>query len=161
MLPIVIYTISDYFFLRLVYAHCTSSFVNSMGIMNQVRITNGKVLIDFINPEVMYNIEISKDCTQIGVFAIFSGLIIFIPHNSIRRKIITLAIVFSYLFGLNLLRLILHSYFAGTGHPFESFHNQFTIIPFYFISAITISLIIYNVLVQNYLNFYLKNSKIE
>ncbi len=151
--PFIIYYISDYFFLRQIFAECTSFFLNQLGITTNVLVEGNNIFIEFHYFTAPPSLSVNKDCTSIFLFAIFSGFLIFTPKNSIKRKVFTGILAFSFYFVLNLLRLIIQSYFFSSGFTLISFHNDFTMLAFTIIGSIILSIIIFDFLLENYLKF--------
>jgi len=92
-----VYYIPDYFFLERMTADHTAFLLNALGVPVQSRAVGHRA---FIN-----EIQIVKDCTGIQVLAVFLGLLIPLPKASLRKKVFTILILSTILYGANLLRI--------------------------------------------------------
>ena len=98
-IALIIYYIPNYSFLEKITAQDTAFLLKIIGVDVQSKIVENKV---FLN-----DIRIVKDCTGIQVFAVFLGLILPLPNASWKKRLFTLAILFSILYITNVLRIVL------------------------------------------------------
>ena len=96
---LIIYYIPNYFFLEKATADNTAFLLNSLGIRVQTQIVSENVFLA--------DIKIVKDCTGVQVIAVFFGMLIPIPNAPLKKKLLTLVIVSTFLYVANVLRIAL------------------------------------------------------
>jgi exosortase/archaeosortase family protein len=94
---LIIYYLPNYFFLEKATADHTALLLNSLGVSVQTKVISENVFLA--------NIKIVKDCTGVQVIAVFFGMLIPIPNAPLKKKILTLVIVSTFLYAANLLRI--------------------------------------------------------
>ena len=96
---LIIYYLPNYLFLEKATADHTAFLLNSLGMSVQTKVISGNVFLA--------DIKIVKDCTGVQVIAVFFGLLIPIPNAPLKKKVLTLAVVFTFLYVANVLRIAL------------------------------------------------------
>jgi exosortase/archaeosortase family protein len=94
-----IYYLPNYFFLEKATADHTAFLLNSLGMSVQTRVVSENVFLA--------DIKIVKDCTGVQVIAVFFGILIPIPYAPLKKKLLTLVIISSFLYVANVLRIAL------------------------------------------------------
>ena len=96
---LIIYYLPNYFFLEKATADHTTFLLNSLGMSVQTKVTSENVYLA--------EIKIVKDCTGVQVIAVFFGMLIPIPNAPLKKKLLTLVIVSTFLYVANVLRIAL------------------------------------------------------
>jgi exosortase/archaeosortase family protein len=96
---LMIYYLPNYFFLEKVTADHTAFLLNSLGMGVKTKVVSESVFLA--------NIKIVKDCTGVQVIAVFFGMLIPIPNAPLKKKLLTLVIVSTFLYISNVLRIAL------------------------------------------------------
>jgi len=102
-----VYYVPDYYFLEVAVAEPSSAVLSIVGVQAPVHFARGVVLVG--------NYSVARECTGIQVMAVFLGLILPLPGVSWRRKLLSLGLLFSLLYGANLFRVALEYYLVNTG----------------------------------------------
>ncbi len=96
---LIIYYLPNYFFLEKATADHTAFLLNSLGMSVQTKVISENVFLA--------DIKIVKDCTGVQVIAVFFGMLIPIPNAPLKKKLLTLVIVSTFLYVANVLRIAL------------------------------------------------------
>jgi exosortase/archaeosortase family protein len=96
---LIIYYLPNYFFLEKATADHTALLLNSLGMSVQTKVISENVFLA--------NIKIVKDCTGVQVIAVFFGMLMPIPNAPLKKKLLTLVIVSTFLYAANVLRIAL------------------------------------------------------
>ena len=96
---LVMYYLPNYFFLEKATADHTALLLNAFGMNVQTKVIGENVYLA--------NIKIVKDCTGVQVIAVFFGLLIPIPNAPLKKKLLTLVVISTFLYVANVLRIAL------------------------------------------------------
>ena len=96
---LMIYYLPNYFFLEKATADHTAFLLNSLGMGVKTNVVSESVFLA--------NIKIVKDCTGVQVIAVFFGILIPIPNAPLKKKLLTLVAVSTFLYVSNVLRIAL------------------------------------------------------
>jgi exosortase/archaeosortase family protein len=96
---LMIYYLPNYFFLEKATADHTAFLLNSLGMGVKTKVVSENVFLA--------NIKIVKDCTGVQVIAVCFGMLIPIPNAPLKKKLLTLVIVSTFLYVSNVLRIAL------------------------------------------------------
>jgi exosortase/archaeosortase family protein len=96
---LMIYYLPNYLFLEKATADHTAFLLNSLGMGVETKVVSESVFLA--------NIKIVKDCTGVQVIAVFFGMLIPIPNAPLKKKLLTLVIVSTFLYISNVLRIAL------------------------------------------------------
>jgi exosortase/archaeosortase family protein len=102
-----VYYVPDYYFLEVAVAEPSSAVLSIVGVQAPVHFASGVVLVG--------NYSVARECTGIQVMAVFLGLILPLPGVSWRRKLLSLGLLSSLLYGANLFRVALEYYLVNAG----------------------------------------------
>lgn len=102
-----VYYVPDYYFLEVAIAGHSSAVLSIVGVQAPVHFDSGVVLVG--------NYSVARECTGIQVMAVFLGLILPLPGVSWRRKLLSLGLLSSLLYGANLFRVALEYYLVNAG----------------------------------------------
>ena len=99
LIILIMYYLPNYFFLEKATADHTAFLLNSLGVNVQTKVISENVYLA--------EIKIVKDCTGAQVIVVFFGMLIPIPNAPLKKKLLTLAIVSTFLYVANALRIAL------------------------------------------------------
>jgi exosortase/archaeosortase family protein len=93
------YYLPSYFFLEKATADHTALLLNALGMSVQTKVISENVYLA--------DIKIVKDCTGVQVIAVFVGMLLPLPNAPLKKKLLTLVVVFTGLHVANVLRIAL------------------------------------------------------
>jgi exosortase/archaeosortase family protein len=99
IIVLIIYYLPNYLFLEKAMADHTAFLLNSLGMSVQTKVISENVFLA--------DVKIVKDCTGVQVIAVFFGMLIPIPNAPLKKKLLTLVIVSTFLYVANVLRIAL------------------------------------------------------
>jgi exosortase/archaeosortase family protein len=102
-----VYYVPDYYFLEAAVAGHSSAVLSMMGVEAPVHFAGNVVFVG--------NYAVARECTGIQVMAVFLGLILPLPRVSWRRKLLSLGLLGSLLYGANLFRVALEYFLVDAG----------------------------------------------
>lgn len=94
-----VYYLPNYFFLEKSIAYTTALLLKNVGINVETTIVSETVFLAYV--------KVVKDCTGVQVIAVFLGLLLPVPNVSWKKKIFTISLISTILYGANILRIAL------------------------------------------------------
>jgi len=106
-LALVVYYVPNYWFLENLTAEHSAFLMNMLGMKASVWYQGSDV---FIN-----QFDVQRMCTGVQVIAVFLGIIVALPHTSVRKKILAFAVIAVSVYLANIGRIILEIWLLYSG----------------------------------------------
>jgi exosortase/archaeosortase family protein len=99
LIILAVYYLPSYFFLEKATADHTAFVLNALGLSVQTKVISNNVYLA--------DIKIVKDCTGVQAIAAFVGMLLPLPNAPLKKKLHTLVIISTLIYGANVLRIAL------------------------------------------------------